>query len=79
MNGAVLRRTYTETADRARGLAYYFKKHGLKRIGILCPNTPAFLESLYGIPAAGGVFVREYQHAFQKPLFFFFFFFLKRA
>ena len=54
-----LRRTYLETADRARGLAYYLKKHVLKRIGILCPNTPAFFESMFGIPAAGGVFVRE--------------------
>ncbi|KAF2197367.1 AMP dependent synthetase and ligase [Delitschia confertaspora ATCC 74209] len=56
-NGAILRRTYLETADRARGLAYYLKKHGYKRVGILCPNTPAFLESLFGINAAGGVSV----------------------
>ncbi|KAE8391286.1 AMP dependent synthetase and ligase [Aspergillus alliaceus] len=54
-NNQVLRRTYAETADRARGLAYYLKKHGFKRVGILCPNTPAFLESIFGIAAAGAV------------------------
>jgi len=36
-------------------LAYYLKKHGYKRVGILCPNTPAFLESIYGIAAAGAI------------------------
>jgi len=36
-------------------LAYYLKKHNLKRVGILCPNTPAFLESIFGIAAAGAV------------------------
>lgn len=51
----IIRRTYIETADRARGLAYYLKKHGFKRVGILCPNTPAFLESIFGIAAAGAV------------------------
>ncbi|KAI5290979.1 hypothetical protein KEM54_006806 [Ascosphaera aggregata] len=51
----VVRRTYQETADRARGLAYYLKKHGHKRVGILCPNTPAFFEALYGISAAGAI------------------------
>lgn len=51
----MLRRTYVEVADRARGLAYYVKKHGFKRVGILCPNTPAFLESVFGIAAAGAV------------------------
>jgi long-subunit acyl-CoA synthetase (AMP-forming) len=54
-NNQVLRRTYIETADRARGLAYYLKKHEFKRVGILCPNTPAFLESIFGIAAAGAV------------------------
>ncbi|KAJ5996730.1 hypothetical protein N7522_008390 [Penicillium canescens] len=54
-NGKVLHRTYRETADRARGLAFYLKKHGFKRVGILCPNTPAFLESIFGIAAAGAV------------------------
>ncbi|EEP77196.1 conserved hypothetical protein [Uncinocarpus reesii 1704] len=54
-NNKVLRRSYIETADRARGLAYYIKKHEYKRVGILCPNTPAFLESIYAIAAAGAV------------------------
>ena len=56
-NNKVLRRSYQEVADRARGLAYYVKKHGYKRVGILCPNTPAFLESIFGIAAAGAVSV----------------------
>lgn len=54
-NGKTLRRSYQEFADRARGLAYYLIKHNLKRVGILAPNTPAFLESIFGIAAAGGV------------------------
>jgi non-ribosomal peptide synthetase component F len=56
-NGRVLRRSYCEFADRARGLAYYLIKHGYRRVGILAPNTPAFLESIYAIPAAGGIIV----------------------
>ncbi|KAF2275425.1 acetyl-CoA synthetase-like protein [Westerdykella ornata] len=56
-NKKILRRSYIEAADRARGLAYYLRKHGYKRVGILCTNTPAFLESLYGIAAAGAVSV----------------------
>jgi acyl-CoA synthetase (AMP-forming)/AMP-acid ligase II len=54
-NNKILRRTYSELSDRARGLAYYLKKHGFTRVGILCPNTPAFLESIFGIAAAGAV------------------------
>ncbi|MCJ1315682.1 hypothetical protein MMC15_001002 [Xylographa vitiligo] len=54
-NNKILRRSYQETADRARGLAYYLKRHGYKKVGILCPNTPAFLEAIYGIAAAGAV------------------------
>jgi acyl-CoA synthetase (AMP-forming)/AMP-acid ligase II len=54
-NGKMLRRTYQETADRARGLAYYIKHHGFKRVGILCTNTPAFFESIYGIGGAMAV------------------------
>ena len=54
-SGLTLRRSYQDLADRARGLGYYLKKHGYKRVGILCPNTPAFLESIYGIAAAGAV------------------------
>ncbi|KAG6018041.1 hypothetical protein E4U43_007765 [Claviceps pusilla] len=52
-----VRRSYQTFADRARGLAYYLKKHKLTRVGILAPNTPAFLESIYGIVAGGGVIV----------------------
>lgn len=55
--GTVIQRNYAQTADRASGLAYYLKKHGYRRVGILAPNTPAFLEAIYGIPAAGGVIV----------------------
>ncbi|KAI5804347.1 hypothetical protein EDC01DRAFT_414634 [Geopyxis carbonaria] len=54
-NGRILRRSYMEFADRSRGLAYYLKTHGYKRVGILCPNTPAFLESIFGIAAAGAI------------------------
>ncbi|KAL8798089.1 MAG: hypothetical protein Q9182_006964 [Xanthomendoza sp. 2 TL-2023] len=54
-NGKVLRRSYQEAADRAKGLAYYLKKHGHRRVGILCPNTPAFFESIFGIAAASAV------------------------
>ncbi|KAI0909842.1 2-succinylbenzoate-CoA ligase [Ustulina deusta] len=56
-NGKVLRRSYGEFADRARGLSYFLLKHGLKRVGVLASNTPAFLESIFGIVAAGGVLV----------------------
>lgn len=56
-NNQVLRRSYIEFADRARGLAYYLVKHGFKRVGILATNTPAFLESIFGIVAAGAVIV----------------------
>ncbi|KAI1638875.1 hypothetical protein F4809DRAFT_222814 [Biscogniauxia mediterranea] len=56
-NNKVLRRSYIEFADRARGLAYYLLTHGYKRVGVLATNTPAFLESIFGIVAAGGVLV----------------------
>ncbi|KAJ3163475.1 hypothetical protein HDU86_000054 [Geranomyces michiganensis] len=56
-DGAPLRRSYRELAARAIGLANYFKMHNFKRVGILAPSTPAFLESIYGIVAAGGVVV----------------------
>lgn len=56
-NGKVLRRSYLEFADRACGLAYYLIRKGYKRVGVLAPNTPAFLESIYGIAAAGAVIV----------------------
>ncbi|KAJ5894047.1 hypothetical protein N7495_005738 [Penicillium taxi] len=51
----ILRRTYKETAARAQGLAYYLKHRGYRRVGILCPNTPAFLEAIFAIAAAGAV------------------------
>lgn len=54
-NNKILRRTYQEAADRARGFAYYVKKRGFRKVGILCPNTPAFLESIFGIGAAGAI------------------------
>jgi len=54
-NGKTLTRKYAETADRARGLAYFLLKHGYKRVGVLCTNTPAFLEAFYGIGGAGAV------------------------
>lgn len=54
-NKKILRRSYQEVADRARGLAYFLLKHQYKRVGILAPNTPAFLESIYGIGAAGAI------------------------
>lgn len=56
-NNKILRRSYAEAADRARGFAYYLRKHGYKRVGILATNTPAFLESIFGIAAAGAVSV----------------------
>ncbi|KAI1082375.1 acetyl-CoA synthetase-like protein [Whalleya microplaca] len=56
-NNQVIRRSYREFADRARGLAYYLLKYSYKRVGVLATNTPAFLESLFGIVAAGGVIV----------------------
>ena len=56
-NGKIIKYTYAETAKRAAGIAYYLKKKGLKRVGILMPNTPAFLESMYGIGGAAGVSV----------------------
>lgn len=64
VNGVILRRSYAVLADRARGLAYYLKKHNFsnKHVGILCPNTPACLESIFGIAAAGAVNVGAYEH-----------------
>ncbi|PNY24090.1 acyl-activating enzyme 1, peroxisomal [Tolypocladium capitatum] len=56
-NGVAIRRSYKDFAARAVGLAYYLKKHGHTRVGILAPNTPAFLESIYGIVAGGAVIV----------------------
>jgi acyl-CoA synthetase (AMP-forming)/AMP-acid ligase II len=69
-NGKVLRRTYEGVADRARGLAYYLKKHGYKKVGILATNTPAFLESMFGIVAASGVSVGMHTHTSDHDLYF---------
>ncbi|KAI6246270.1 Acetate/butyrate--CoA ligase AAE7, peroxisomal [Erysiphe necator] len=57
IDGVLVRRTYREFADRACGLAYFFLKYAYRRIGILAPNTPAFLESIFAIGAAGGIHV----------------------
>jgi acyl-CoA synthetase (AMP-forming)/AMP-acid ligase II len=62
-DGKTLRRTYAQTADRARGLAYFLLKHGYRRVGILSTNTPAFLEAFFGIGGAGAVNVGEYEGA----------------
>merc|ERR1711977_751722 len=43
-NNVPLSRTYAEFSKRTRGLAYYLQSHGYKRVGVLAPNTPAFLE-----------------------------------
>ncbi|KAI2637389.1 AMP-binding domain-containing protein [Xylaria nigripes] len=56
-NGKLIRRSYAQFADRARGLAYFLIKHDLKRVGILASNTPAFLYSIFGAVAAGAVLV----------------------
>ncbi|KAM4060162.1 AMP-binding enzyme [Hirsutella rhossiliensis] len=56
-SGVTLRRSYQDLATRVIGLAYYLKNHGLTRVGVLAPNTPAFLESIYGVAAAGAVIV----------------------
>jgi len=56
-NGRPVRRTYAEFGARARGFAYFLRRHGLHRVGILAPNTPAFLETIYGVGAAGGALV----------------------
>ncbi|KAL8370471.1 hypothetical protein RB595_000714 [Gaeumannomyces hyphopodioides] len=53
-NGKTLRRSYAELADRARGLAYYLLAKGYRRVGILAPNTPAFLETIFGVGAVPG-------------------------
>ena len=54
-NRKIVKYTYAETSKRACGLAYYLKKKGYKRVGILATNTPAFLEAIYGIGGAAAV------------------------
>lgn len=62
VDNQVLRRSYKETAARTCGLAYYLKKHGFQRVGILATNTPAFLESIFAIAAAGAINVGKNSH-----------------
>lgn len=45
------------------------KKIESKRVGLLCPNTPAFLESVFGIGAAGAVNVGESYSIFPSEHF----------
>lgn len=54
-NDKVIRRNYRDFAERAAGFAYYLKKKGLKRVGILATNTPGFLEAMFGIGGAGAI------------------------
>ena len=56
-NGQLLRLTYADFASRSLGLAYFLLKHSYSRIAILAPNTPAFLESIFGVGAAGGIHI----------------------
>ncbi len=54
------RYTYAELAVRCNRLASALRTRGLKRhdrVAILAPNSPALLESHYGVPLAGGVLV----------------------
>jgi AMP-binding enzyme len=50
-------RTYSEFSSRAAGLSYFLREEmKLKRgdrVAIVSPNTPMFLESLFGIAGAG--------------------------
>ena len=55
-NGVLIRRNYRDFARRAAGFGYFLKKHGYKRVGLLMPNTPAYLEGIYGIAGAGMMF-----------------------
>lgn len=49
--------TYGEFAERSCAFAYYLKKRGYKRVGVLCTNTPAFLYTTFGTGAAGAIIV----------------------
>ncbi len=54
------RYTYAELGERVNRLASALRRRGLEshdRVGALCPNVPALLELLHGVPAAGGVLV----------------------
>jgi fatty-acyl-CoA synthase len=55
-----LRRTYEELDARVNRLASALRARGVgrrDRVAVLSPNTPALLESHFGVPAAGGVLV----------------------
>lgn len=56
-NNHVIRRTYGQFADRASAFAYFLKKKGYKRIGILLTNTPSFLYATFGAGAAGAIVI----------------------
>jgi fatty-acyl-CoA synthase len=54
------RYTYRELGERVNRLASALRRRGLEpddRVATLCPNIPAMLELLHGVPAAGGVLV----------------------
>ncbi|RPB24125.1 acetyl-CoA synthetase-like protein [Terfezia boudieri ATCC MYA-4762] len=53
--GHLIRRTYKDFSSRAAGLAWWLKKHGHIRVGLLAPNTPGYLEGVFGIGGAGAV------------------------
>ncbi|KAF1985261.1 putative AMP-binding domain protein [Aulographum hederae CBS 113979] len=53
--GEIVERSYKELSERAAALAWWLRKGGFKRVGILCPNTPAFLEAVYAVAGAGAV------------------------
>lgn len=56
-SGSILERTYAQLASRVLSLAFYLRQYSFLRVGILAPNTPAFLELIFAIGAAGGVSV----------------------
>ena len=54
------RYTYREMGERVNRLASALRQRGLEpddRVATLCPNIPALLELLHGVPAASGVLV----------------------
>ncbi|KAH7050158.1 hypothetical protein B0J12DRAFT_785678 [Macrophomina phaseolina] len=53
--GRIVQRSYQELSNRAMGLAYYLRSRGHARVGILAPNTLAFLEAIFVIGAVGGI------------------------
>jgi len=57
VTGQVVRRTYGQFSDRAVAFAYYLKKKGYKRVGLLLTNTPSFLYTTYGAGAAGAIVI----------------------